>query len=233
VVEAYERGGAAALSVLTEPHHFAGSLDDLREARRASGLPLLRKDFVLDPYQLYESAAAGADAVLLIVAALRPNDLERLHREAQSLDLDVLVEVHDQPELESALEIDAALIGINNRDLNDFSIDVERTYQLLSDVPAGKVVVSESGYGWAWMPFWWASRSCARPTSRPRAGVSWAPTENRSPRRLGRVHGRPRHSCGCAHPSFGSPCLPLSSAARWWPRSCSCSTWARAPRPRR
>jgi indole-3-glycerol phosphate synthase len=146
VVEAYERGGAAALSVLTEPHHFGGSLDDLREARRASGLPILRKEFVLDPYQLYESAAAGADAVLLIVAALEPGDLERLHREAQALDLDVLVEVHDHEELEAALEIDAALIGINNRSLDDFSVDVERTYQLLSDVPAGKVVVSESGY---------------------------------------------------------------------------------------
>jgi indole-3-glycerol phosphate synthase len=146
VVEAYERGGALALSVLTEPHHFAGSLDDLREARRASGLPILRKDFLLDPYQLYESAAAGADAVLLIVAAVSPSDLERLHQEAQSLDLDVLVEVHDQPELESALEVDAALIGINNRDLTDFSVDVARTYELLSDVPAGKVVVSESGY---------------------------------------------------------------------------------------
>jgi indole-3-glycerol phosphate synthase len=146
VVEAFERGGALALSVLTEPHHFGGSLDDLREARRASGLPILRKDFVLDPYQLYESAAAGADAVLLIAAAVDPRDLEHLHREAQALDLDVLVEVHNAPELEAALEVDAALIGINNRNLSDFSVDVERTYELLSDVPAGKVVVSESGY---------------------------------------------------------------------------------------
>jgi indole-3-glycerol phosphate synthase len=146
VVQAFERGGASAVSILTEPHHFGGSLDDLREARRASTLPILRKDFIVDGYQLYESAAAGADAVLLIVAALREGELERLNREAQLLDLDVLVEVHDEEELETALQIDVAVIGINNRDLSDFSVDVERTYQLLSDVPAGKVVVSESGF---------------------------------------------------------------------------------------
>jgi indole-3-glycerol phosphate synthase len=146
VVCAYERGGAAALSVLTERHHFGGSLEDLREARHATGLPILRKDFVVDPYQLYESAVAGADAVLLIVAALPDDDLARLHREALALDLDVLVEVHDEPELERALEVDAEMIGINNRDLTDFSVDVERTYDLLSDVPTGKVVVSESGF---------------------------------------------------------------------------------------
>jgi indole-3-glycerol phosphate synthase len=146
VVEACERGGAAALSILTEPHHFGGSLDDLREARRASSLPILRKDFIVDGYQLLESAAAGADAVLLIVAALRDRELERLHREAGALDLDVLVEVHDEAELGAALEIDAAVIGINNRDLADFSVDVQRTFELLSDVPAGKIVVSESGF---------------------------------------------------------------------------------------
>jgi len=146
LVQAYERGGAAALSVLTEPHHFDGSLSDLREARSASGLPILRKDFVVDPYQLYESAAAGADAILLIVAALDARDLARLHDEARALDLDVLVEVHDEAELERALEIDAAVIGINNRNLTDFTVDVDRTYDLLSDVPAGKSVVSESGF---------------------------------------------------------------------------------------
>jgi indole-3-glycerol phosphate synthase len=146
VVEAYERGGAAALSILTERHHFGGSLEDLREARRASDLPILRKDFIVDGYQLYESAVSGADAVLLIVAALEPAELARLHREALALDLDVLVEVHDEEELEAALAIDAQLIGINNRDLTDFTVDVERTYELLSDVPAGKIVVSESGF---------------------------------------------------------------------------------------
>jgi indole-3-glycerol phosphate synthase len=147
IVGAYERGGAAALSILTEQRHFGGSLDDLREARAASVLPILRKDFVVDPYQVYESAVAGADAILLIVAALDDDDLGLLHREAAGLDLDVLVEVHDEEELERALEVvDADVIGINNRDLVDFSVDVERTYELLSDVPAGKTVVSESGF---------------------------------------------------------------------------------------
>ncbi len=146
VVTAYERGGAAALSVLTEPFHFGGSLDDLRTARSATHLPVLRKDFVVDHYQLLESAAAGADAILLIVAALEPEALLALHRDARALDLDVLVEVHDEDELETALDVEAEVIGINNRDLSDFSVDIERTYELLSDVPAGKTVVSESGF---------------------------------------------------------------------------------------
>lgn len=145
IVCAYERAGAAALSILTEGPHFGGSLEDLRAARAATRLPLLRKDFVVDHYQLFESAAAGADAILLIVAALEPRQLERLHREALALDLDVLVEVHDAEELQAALEIDADLIGINNRDLTDFTVDVQRTFELLADVPAGKTVVSESG----------------------------------------------------------------------------------------
>jgi indole-3-glycerol phosphate synthase len=146
IVEAYERGGATALSVLTEGPHFGGSLDDLREARAASVLPILRKDFLVDPYQVYESAAAGADAVLLIVAAVHADDLAVLNREARALDLDVVVEVHDEPELECALEVvEADVIGINNRDLTDFSVDLDRTFELLSDVPAGKTVVSESG----------------------------------------------------------------------------------------
>jgi indole-3-glycerol phosphate synthase len=107
---------------------------------------VLRKDFIVDPYQLYESAAAGADAILLIVAALDPDDLWDLLREASALDLDALVEVHDERELNVALDVEADVLGINNRDLTDFSIDIERTYDLLSDVPAGKTVVSESGY---------------------------------------------------------------------------------------
>ncbi len=147
VVTAYERGGAAALSILTEGPHFGGSLDDLRAAQDSCGLPILRKDFIVDPYQVYESAAWGADAILLIVAALDERDLVELHREAMALDLDVLVEVHDEEELARALEdLDADVIGINNRDLTDFSVDVERTYRLLADVPAGKTVVSESGF---------------------------------------------------------------------------------------
>ena len=146
IAQAYERGGAAALSVLTEPFHFGGGLDDLRAAKAATLLPVLRKDFIVDPYQLYESAAAGADAILLIVAALDLPELDTLLQGARALDLDALVEVHDERELELALEVDADVLGINNRDLEDFSVDVERTYELLSDVPAGKTVVSESGF---------------------------------------------------------------------------------------
>jgi indole-3-glycerol phosphate synthase len=146
IVCAYERGGATALSILTEPFHFGGGLEDLREARAATDLPVLRKDFIVDPYQLYEASAAGADAILLIVAALDAADLELLLGEARALDLDALVEVHDERELEQALEVDADVLGINNRDLSDFSVDIERTYELLSDVPAGKTVVSESGF---------------------------------------------------------------------------------------
>jgi indole-3-glycerol phosphate synthase len=146
IVRAYERGGAAALSILTEPFHFGGSLDDLHAARAVSALPVLRKDFIVDPYQLYESAAAGADAILLIVAALEADVLYELLNEARALDLDALVEIHDERELDVALDVEADVLGINNRDLGDFSVDIERTYDLLADVPAGKTVVSESGF---------------------------------------------------------------------------------------
>lgn len=145
IVDAYARGGAAALSILTEGPHFEGSLEDLREARAECGLPILRKDFILDPYQLHEARLAGADAVLLIVAALAQPALEALFDEAGALGLDVLVEVHDGPELHRALAIGARLIGINNRDLRDFSVDVGRTSRLLGEVPPGVAVVSESG----------------------------------------------------------------------------------------
>jgi indole-3-glycerol phosphate synthase len=145
-VAAYERGGAAALSVLTDGRGFGGSLDDLRAARAASGLPILRKDFVVDPYQLHEAAVNGADAVLLIVAALEDGLLRELFGEATALDIDCLVEVHDEADLERALEIGAEVIGINNRNLRDLTVDPETTARLLIDVPAGKAVVAESGY---------------------------------------------------------------------------------------
>jgi indole-3-glycerol phosphate synthase len=145
-VSAFERGGAAALSVLTDRPHFRGSLDDLREAREASSLPILRKDFVVDPYQLLEAAAAGADAVLLIVAALDDRTLATLLDQAHGLDLDCLVEVHDEAELERALELEADVLGVNNRDLRDLEVDLDLTARLITDVPAGKTVVSESGY---------------------------------------------------------------------------------------
>lgn len=144
-VAAYERGGAAALSVLTDEPHFGGSLADLRAARAACEMPIIRKDFIVDPYQLYEAAVNGADAVLLIVAALSDEALLALYQEARSIDLDCLVEVHDAEELERALEAGAEVIGINNRNLDDMSVDIGTTYELMPDIPAGKTVVAESG----------------------------------------------------------------------------------------
>jgi indole-3-glycerol phosphate synthase len=145
IVRAYERGGAAAISVLTEEAHFGGSLEDLRQARAVTEVPLLRKDFTIDPYQVYEAKAVGADAVLVVVGAVRPRDLGTLHGLARDLGLDALVEVSTAEELEAALEADVDVIVINNRDLDDFSVDLQRTFDLLADVPAGKIVASESG----------------------------------------------------------------------------------------
>jgi indole-3-glycerol phosphate synthase len=147
IVQCYERAGATALSILTEGPNFGGSLEDLRDARAACSLPILRKDFIVDPYQLYEAAIAGADAVLLIVAALEPRQLTRAFEEATALDLDVMVEVHSEEEIEIALEVvDADIIGINNRNLSDMTVDIDTTYELLSEIPTGKTVVSESGF---------------------------------------------------------------------------------------
>ena len=144
-VSAYERGGAAALSVLTDERHFGGSLADLRAARAACEMPIIRKDFIVDPYQLFEAAVNGADAVLLIVAALGDDDLRALYQQARAIDLDCLVEVHDAEELERALEAGAEVIGINNRNHDDMSVDIGTTFELMPDVPAGKTVVAESG----------------------------------------------------------------------------------------
>jgi indole-3-glycerol phosphate synthase len=146
VVRGYERGGAAALSILTEGHSFGGSLDDLRAARSAASLPLLRKDFIVDPYQVVESFVAGADAILLIVAALEPGVLGSLHEHATALGLDALVEVHDERELSIAAALGAELIGINNRDLTSLAVDTRRTFELLPIMPAGATVVAESGF---------------------------------------------------------------------------------------
>lgn len=145
IAAAYERGGASAMSVLTEEPNFDGSLDDLRAAKAACGLPILRKDFIVDPYQLHEAQAAGADAVLLIVAALDRSKLASLHETASELGLDVLVEVHDSGELAIAASIGASLIGVNNRDLRDFTVDIARTSSLIEEMPPGATVVSESG----------------------------------------------------------------------------------------
>ena len=147
VVRAYERGGAAALSILTEGPSFGGSLDDLRAARVAANLPLLRKDFVVDSYQVHESFAAGADAILLIVAALSSTQLTELHAEAVGLGLSALVEVHDANELETALALGAPVIGINNRDLKTLEVDTGRTFELLPRASGRALVVAESGFG--------------------------------------------------------------------------------------
>jgi indole-3-glycerol phosphate synthase len=145
VVSAYERGGAAALSILTEGPSFGGSLEDLRAARATSRLPILRKDFVVERYQLLESLVAGADAVLLIVAALSEEELSRLQSEALALGLSALVEVHHARELELAITGGARLVGINNRDLTTLEVDTRRTFELLPRVPAEVTVVAESG----------------------------------------------------------------------------------------
>jgi indole-3-glycerol phosphate synthase len=145
VVGAYERGGARVLSVLTEQVGFGGSLDDLARARVAATLPILRKDFIVDEYQIVESVAGGADAILLIVAALDPTELRALYERATGYGLGVLVEVHDGDELATAATIEPAVIGINNRDLTTLKVDTAPTFELLPSVPAGALTVSESG----------------------------------------------------------------------------------------
>ena len=146
VVAAYERGGASALSILPEAPSFHGALADLQSARDATVLPLLRKDFIVDPYQVIESLAAGADAILLIVAALTPTQLSTLYTSARAAGLAVLVEVHDAHELEQAAAAGAEIIGINNRDLTTLVVDTGRTFELLASVPPGATVVAESGF---------------------------------------------------------------------------------------
>ncbi|HEX3804517.1 MAG TPA: indole-3-glycerol phosphate synthase TrpC [Solirubrobacteraceae bacterium] len=146
VVSAYERAGAAALSVLTEQSRFGGALSDVALARASASLPILRKDFIVEEYQVHESLAAGADAILLIVAALDTGTLIRLHSLATQLGLATLLEVHDGLELDATHEIGADIVGINNRDLATLAVDVERTYELLPSVPDGALVVAESGF---------------------------------------------------------------------------------------
>jgi indole-3-glycerol phosphate synthase len=146
VVGAYERGGARALSVLTEYDSFGGSLDDLERARAVSSLPILRKDFTVDPYQIPEARAAGADAILLIVAALDSGQLRELYARARGDGLAVLVEVHDSGELDVALGLEPEVIGINNRDLTTLEVDIERTLELAPRIPEPTLVVAESGF---------------------------------------------------------------------------------------
>ena len=141
----YRESGAAAISVITDEKYFQGNLDYLRRVRKEVDLPLLRKDFIIDEYQIYESAAFHADAVLLITAILTQEKLERLIKQCQTLGMDCLVEVHNEAELEKALISPARIIGINNRDLNTFNVDINTTRRLLPKIPQGIVVVSESG----------------------------------------------------------------------------------------
>jgi indole-3-glycerol phosphate synthase len=145
VVSAYQAAGAAALSVLTDGPFFGGSLADLQAARAASVLPALRKDFVVDPYQVSEARAAGADAILLIVAALGDPELAALLDEAARWRLDVLVEAHDAAEVERAVALGARIVGINHRDLRTFQMDMSLTERLRDRIPADRLVVAESG----------------------------------------------------------------------------------------
>ncbi len=142
---AYEQGGAACLSVLTDAPHFQGHEDYLVEARAACALPVLRKDFMVDPWQVAEARAIGADAILIIVAALDDGAMAEIEAAALERGMDVLVEVHDADELERALRLKSRLIGVNNRDLRDFSVDFARTYELVGRAPAGCTFVAESG----------------------------------------------------------------------------------------
>jgi indole-3-glycerol phosphate synthase len=145
IARAYASAGAAAISVLTEPTFFDGALDHLRAVRESVDLPVLRKDFIVDAYQLVEARAAGADAVLLIVAALDDDALTDLSRAACDLGLDVLVEVHDEHELDRALAAGATLVGVNNRNLRTLAVDVEASFRLAARMPAGVLAVAESG----------------------------------------------------------------------------------------
>ena len=146
VVRSYEAGGAVAISVLTEEDYFSGSLDDLRQVKAAVNLPVLRKDFVFDEYQVYESAAAGADAILLIVAALDDDALMSLRRLAEDeLGMDALVEVHTSDEMKRAVSCGAQIIGVNNRDLRTFEVTLETSVSLAREAPREALLISESG----------------------------------------------------------------------------------------
>jgi len=145
IAATYERHGAACLSVLTDQQFFQGRLDDLKAARAACKLPVLRKDFMMDPYQVYEARAAGADCILLIVAALEAGRMCELEAVAHELGMAVLVEVHDGAELDAALALKTPLIGVNNRNLRTFETTLETTLGLLQNIPTERLVITESG----------------------------------------------------------------------------------------
>lgn len=146
IARQYESGGAAAISVLTEEDHFKGSLDDLRAVRSAVDLPILRKDFVFDEFQIYEAAAAGADAILLIAAMLDYDEMERLRSVAEDeCEIDALIEVHTREELERVKSTGASVIGVNNRDLKTFHVTLDVSRELIRHAPEGAIMVAESG----------------------------------------------------------------------------------------
>ena len=145
VASAYEAAGAAAISVLTEPDFFGGSLNDLKQVKATVGLPILRKDFIVDGYQVVEARAAGADCILLIVAALRDEELATLLAQASNMGMDALVETHDEDEVRRALAVGAQILGINHRDLRTFTMDMDLALRMRPRIPADRLVVAESG----------------------------------------------------------------------------------------
>ena len=145
IAQSYAEYGAACLSVLTDKDFFQGSVDYLKQARASCDLPVLRKDFIVDPYQVYESRVMGADCILLIAACLDDAQMKSLEALAMSLDMAVLVEVHDRAELDRALKLKTPLLGINNRNLQTFEVSLDTTLTLLKDVPADRLLVTESG----------------------------------------------------------------------------------------
>lgn len=147
ISKSYASGGASAISVLTDSRFFKGTLNHLRNVRSSVEIPLLRKDFIIDPYQVYESRFYGADAILLIVAALDSTVLRELLELAHSLEMDALVEIHDERELVKAIEAGSKIIGINNRDLKTFDVSLETSLRLCKLIPSEKIIISESGIG--------------------------------------------------------------------------------------
>jgi indole-3-glycerol phosphate synthase len=145
IAQSYDRGGATCLSILTDAQYFQGSPAYLQQARAACSLPVIRKDFIIDEYQVYEARAMGADAILLIAAALTLSEMQSLETLSNKLGMDVLVEVHNAMELTAALQLQTPLLGINNRNLKTFEVSLQNTYDLLPAIPSNKVVVTESG----------------------------------------------------------------------------------------